>query len=270
MKISALVLLIPILIKKNIHRMSARELFKSSLKKIMKSRVIIRCVAFLAYLYSKFTGNTCHWQIKGVNETLASVKDTNAIFVGWHSRATMMPFFQNKLLKRNMAAIVSPHQDGQIVANLLKHFEIKPINGSSNENPRQSALELMRDLLKGYDLFISPDGPRGPRMRMKKSPIYFAQKTGKPIICVCFSLNKALIIDTAWDKTMIALPFAKGVFALSEPLYVPSDLTEEEVEQYRQKLENIANAQSIECDKMVGREPVMPADVDDYKKKRMF
>lgn len=233
----------------------------------MKSAVIIRIISFLVFVYSKLAGNTTRWQMIRVQQVRDVIKDTNVIFVGWHSRAALMPFFQNKLLKRKMAALVSPHQDGQIIANLLKLSDITPVNGSSNENQRASALELMRALVDGYDLFISPDGPRGPRMRMKKSPIYYAQKTGKPIVCACFSMDKALIINKSWDKNMVPMPFSKGVFSLSEPLYVPADLTDEQIEEYRLKLENIANQQSEECDKLVGRTPVMPSDINNIKSK---
>lgn len=251
--------------KRDIPPMSVKSFCKPFFKKIMKSAPVIRSLAFMVFIYSKFAGGTCRWQMIGVDKTKEALKDTNAVFVGWHSRAAMMPFFQHKLIKRKMAALVSPHQDGQIIAHLLKWFHITPVNGSSNENPRQSALELMRALIEGYDLFISPDGPRGPRMRMKKSPVYYAQKTGKPIVCACFSMNKAMVISSSWDKTMVPLPFAKGVFSLSEPIYVPADLTDEQVEEYRLKLEEIANTQSEECDRLAGREPVMPADVNDIK-----
>ncbi len=248
--------------------MSLKLLVKSYFKKIMRSIVVIRSVSFLIFIYSKLVGKTCRWQIIGLEKVKPDIAKTNAIWVGWHARATMMPFFWQELVKRKMSALVSPHQDGQLIANFLKWAKIKPVNGSTNENARQSALELMRALKGGDDLFISPDGPRGPRMRMKKSPIYYAQKTGKPIICVCFSINRALIIDKAWDKTMIALPFGKGVFALSEPLYIPAELSEEEFAGYVQKLEDVANAQLADCDKKAGRKPILPADINDMKRKK--
>ena len=202
-----------------------------------------------------------------VDDLVKNVKDTNAIIVGWHSRTTMLPFFWSKYVKKKLSALVSPHQDGQIIANFLRWFKIKSVNGSTNENPRQSALEMMREVLNGSNLFISPDGPRGPRMRMKKSPIYFAQKSGKPIYCVCFTTNKALIFEKAWDRTMIILPFGKGIFCVSEPIYVPKDINDEEFEQYRKKLEDIAIKQLIDCDIKVGRVPCYPADINDYKRK---
>ena len=67
---------------------------------------------------------------------------------------------------------------------------------------------------------------------------------------------------------MIALPFGKGVFLFSEPLYIPENLTDEEFEQYRQKFEDIANEVSIKSDNLAGRIPTLPADVDDFKKKK--
>ena len=234
----------------------------------MKSPALIRCLSFLIFIYSKFVGATCRWEINNLDKVKDAIVDTNAVWIAWHARATMMPFFWQKHINRKMSALVSPHQDGQLIAHFLKWFHIAPVNGSTNENARQSALELMRALQDGDDLFISPDGPRGPRMRMKKSPIYYAQKTGKPIICACFSLNRSVIFNKAWDKTMIALPFGKGIFALSNPLYIPANLTDEEFEQYRQKLEDIANDLSIACDKAAGRSPVLPADNDDFRKKK--
>ncbi len=248
--------------------MNMRTFLKTKFKQILKSTAVIRCLAFLIFVYSKFVGITCKWRFEGLEKTLEATKDKNAIWISWHSRATMMPFFWNKYVKRRMSALVSPHQDGQIIANFLKWFGITPINGSTNENPRQSALSLMRDLVDGADLFISPDGPRGPRMRMKKSPIYFAKKTGKPIVFVSFSDSNALIIEKAWDKMMVALPFGKGFFIFSEPMYVPNDANDEELEKYRQKLEDIANELSIKCDEAVGRKAIMPADINDYKRKK--
>lgn len=240
---------------------------KKNIKQILKSGVVIRCLSFLLFVYSKVVGLSSRWRMEGIDEARAAVENTNAIWIAWHARATMMPFFWQKLFNRKMAALVSPHHDGQLIAHFLRWFHIIPVSGSTNENPRQSALELMRALQDGYDLFISPDGPRGPRMRMKKSPVYYAQKTGKPIICACFGLNRAIIVDKAWDKTVIPLPFGKGVFALSKPLYIPSELSDEALEIYREKLEGIANELSQKCDKEAGREPVLPADKTDFKSK---
>lgn len=246
---------------------NSRFKIKNTIRQVLKSTPVIKCLSVVIYLYALFAGKTSKWSLKGVNEFIKNYQDDNIVLIGWHSRATMMPYFWNKYIRKRLSALVSPHQDGQIIAHFLKRFKIKPINGSTNEKARQGALEMMRELMDGSSIFIAPDGPRGPRMRLKKSPIYFAQKTGKPICCVCFSTNKALIFEKAWDKTMIILPFGKAALFISEPIYIPQNLTDEEFEQYRKKVEDIAIKQSIECDTFVGRTPCYPADENDYKRK---
>ncbi len=246
-----------------------KQTFKRVFKRVTKSKIFVKSFSFVMFLYASFVGKTSKWKFEGIKNYTENDKKP-IIWVGWHSRATMMPFFWTKVVEnRRMSALVSPHQDGQLIANFLKWYGISPVNGSTNERAKESALELMRDLQSGVDLFISPDGPRGPRMRMKKSPIYFAQKTGAKIICVCFSTEKAFIAEKAWDKTMIALPFSKGIFAMSKPLEVPENLTDEEMENYRLKLENTANELSFMCDENVGRKAVLPADVNDFKTKKV-
>ncbi|MCQ2740689.1 MAG: lysophospholipid acyltransferase family protein [Alphaproteobacteria bacterium] len=246
--------------------MSFKFFIKSNLKKVTQSGIAIRLIALLIYVYTKLVGRTCTWQLENMN-SLKYLKEKGAIFVVWHSRAAMMPFFYHTLTTQKLAALTSPHPDGQIIAHMLKHYQICPVNGSSNENAQKSALELMHILKKNWNICISPDGPRGPRMRMKKSPIYYAQKTGAPIICACFSVKKATAIKSTWDKMMIPLPFCRGIFCLSDPLYIPEDLTDKDFEAYRQKLEDIANNQVFHCDEFVGRPKTLPAALDDYKKK---
>ena len=240
---------------------------KNSCKEIFRSASVRRCISFVLYLYARFVAITTKWEVLGVDDFVKNTKDSSAIIVGWHSRAVMMPFFWKKYMKLRLSALVSPHNDGQIIANFLKLFNINPVNGSTNEQARKGALELMRELNDGANLFIAPDGPRGPRMRMKKSPVFFAQKSGKPIYCVAFSSSNAFIVEKAWDKTMIPLPFAKGVLQISDPIFVPENLTDEEFEAYRKKVEDVAIKQLADCDNIVGRNCCQPAELTDYKRK---
>lgn len=251
------------LILKNYHDKKIKPFIKSVLHK----KITIKIIAFLFFLYSLLVGYSTTWKITK-HKRLKHLIEGNFILVGWHSRTIMLPFFWKRFINKKLFALVSPHHDGQIMSNFLKCYDINVISGSTNEQANKSALTIMKILEKNNSIFISPDGPRGPRMRMKKSPIYFASKTGIPIVCACFSSSAAHLIKKSWDHIMIPLPFGKGIFNLSEPFYVPKDLTEEQIEEYRQKLENIANSISFDCDKQIGREPILPAAKDEIKIKR--
>ena len=102
---------------------------KDGIRKVLKSTFIIKCLSFVICAYAMFAGKTTKWTLKGVDEFIKNTKNTNVVFVGWHSRATMMPYFWNRYVKMRLSALVSPHQDGQIIAHFLKRFNIKPING---------------------------------------------------------------------------------------------------------------------------------------------
>ena len=159
-----------------------------------------------------------------------------------------------------MQALVSPHRDGRIIAGLLQRFGIGTIGGSSNENASGGALGLMHTIKREASIAIIPDGPRGPRMHMNKSPIYFAQKTGKPIVCGAYSIKNSKIIEKSWDKMMVPFPFSEGVCLISDPLFIPADASEEELEKYRIQLEDILNQTTFECDNLTGRQPILPDD----------
>ena len=214
-------------------------------------------ISLVFYLYAKFVGLTTHWRTQGVEKFHQLARENDGvILVIWHGRALMLPFFKQKDLP--LDALVSLHRDGRMIAGLLKRFGIGVIGGSSNENAKGGALDLMRTLQNKTSICIIPDGPRGPRMIMGRSPIYYAQKTGKPIIGGAYSIKNSKIIEKAWDKMMIPFPFSKGICKISEPLYVPAHATEEKLEEYRQEMEKRLNQISIECDQEMGLEPVLP------------
>ncbi len=248
--------------------MSLKNFLKPKIKKLLKQPFIIKIVSFFIFIYAQFVGKTTRWKIEDA-EKICDILSKPTILIGWHARVVMLPYFWRKFTsKKKLYALVSPHQDGQLITNFLKFYGIDTVSGSTNQNATQSAFEIMHLLNEKQSVCISPDGPIGPRMRMKKSPIYFASKTGLPIVFANYSASRARVAQRAWDKTMVVLPFGHGVFMLSNPIYIPENLTDEQIEEYRLKVEEIVNKISFACDIMVGRNPVEPASPDEKVKKR--
>ncbi len=243
-----------------------KKYIKKPLKKLGNNKFVMNLISAFLYTYAKFVGLTTRWHTEGVDKFHQLARENNGvILVIWHGRAMMLPFFKEKDL--SLDALVSPHRDGQMMAGLLKRFGIGVIDGSSNENANSGALDLMRSLKKNNSICIIPDGPRGPRMIMGRSPLYYARKTGKPIIGGAYCIRNSVIVDKAWDKMMIPFPFSVGVCKISDPLYVPPHATDAELEQYRQEMEKRLNQISFECDRELGLAPVLP-DSNAINKKR--
>lgn len=238
------------------------------LKNFLKSPEGEEITGTLAYYYLKFVGLTTRWQVRGVKETYELLdKYGSMIVIGWHGRTLEMPYFWNK--SRPLNALVSPHRDGRLIVHILKKFGIGCISGSSDKNPTEAALELMRNLQQGNSIAIIPDGPRGPSMKLTMSPVFYAQKSGKPLIGITYSIAGAKVIKKSWDNMLVPLPFRKGMYTITEPFFIPANATAEELEQYREKIENRLNEITWEQDKKMGL-PYIPQGVSTKKSRKQI
>lgn len=108
--------------------MSSTE-FRTKIKhlrqKISKLPVVLDLIGGLAYLYAWLAGKTGKFDVSGIDEFEKLIADNDGgIFVAWHGRALMLPYFWRN--PRQMKALVSPHNDGRIIARLLsgvQYFE---------------------------------------------------------------------------------------------------------------------------------------------------
>ncbi len=230
-----------------------RKRIKHFLKKIENSSFITALLGCLIYIYARLVGWTTHWQERNIRETYQTWTENNAIIlIIWHGR-TLLPchFWRNKK-KFPMSALVSPHRDGRLIASVLRLFGIKIIDGSSNENACGAALALMRELQKGHSITIIPDGPKGPNMKLSHSALYYAQKTGRPVVGMTYSIKNAKLFNKSWDKMLIPPLFSQGIVATTQPFFISDKLSNEEFEQERLKIEQALTDLTWEIDKELG------------------
>jgi len=135
-----------------------------------------------------------------------------------------------------IAALVSASKDGGLLTAILECFDVQPVRGSSSRRGPQALLELTTWAERGYDLAITPDGPRGPRYQVQDGVMSLAQVTGLPIVPFSYYLNWKWQANS-WDRFQIPLPFSRCEFVLGAALHVPREATEEERESLRVQLE---------------------------------
>lgn len=159
------------------------------------------------------------------------------IFCVWHNRlAVCLSAYFAYALRRNptmgMAAMVSASRDGAFLTAILESFGVQPVRGSSSRRGPQALLELTGWAERGYDLAITPDGPRGPRYVVQEGVMALAQVTGLPIIPVSYNLGRKLQLKS-WDRFQIPCPLARCEVILARPIRVPRDIPEDERERLR-------------------------------------
>jgi lysophospholipid acyltransferase (LPLAT)-like uncharacterized protein len=111
----------------------------------------------------------------------------NSIVCFWHGRLLMMPF-ANRRGKGKV--LISRHRDGEFIARIIKYFGLDSIRGSYRKGSVSSLREIISDLKKGFDVGITPDGPKGPRYVVKNGIIELGRLTGKTIIPVTYGASK--------------------------------------------------------------------------------
>ena len=75
---------------------------------------------------------------------------------------------------------------------------------------------------------MTPDGPRGPRMKINSSIVKIASLTGYKIVPLAYSVKNKIFLNS-WDKFLLALPFGKGCFIWGKPIKVQKRISYKEI-----------------------------------------
>ena len=105
---------------------------------------------------------------------------------------------------------------------------------------------------------MTPDGPRGPRMRVSEGIIALAILGDVPIIPLTYACRPRKMFSS-WDRFTLPLPFCRGVFIWGEPIEVPKDADDTIKETERLRLECALQEITNRADTMLGQPLTEPA-----------
>lgn len=144
----------------------------------------------------------------------------SAIFAMWHDCLAFGP----GIFKTNekTAALVSPHSDGRLISSIILRFNFGIVEGSSNKNSGPALKKIIQKLSSGSNIVITPDGPRGPRHKIKGSTTALARKYASNLIPVTCSCTRFILLKS-WDKLVMPLPFGQIVVLIGEPIALGDD-----------------------------------------------
>jgi len=209
-----------------------------------------RLLAFLITLAVRTSAATLRYKWIDRSGHYDSLPAKPAIYAMWHSKLWLaMKLYYGFTKKRNDSAgfmvMVSASKDGSLLTEFFKRFGVHAIRGSTSRRGQQALLELTRLARRGYDLGITPDGPRGPARAAQDGVIYLAQLTGLPIIPQSYRAKWKFRLKS-WDRFEIPVPFSLCEMIFAKPIHVPRDATPEQREMLRQQLEQALNEISLD------------------------
>lgn len=159
------------------------------------------------------------------------------IFVLWHGRLLPLSYRHRG---QGVVTLVSRSADGEYLTRVLEHWGYLSARGSSNRGGTTALREMVRHARAGRSLAITPDGPRGPRQKLKPGVLLAAQLTGAPLIPVAAGASRAWWFGK-WDRFLVPQPFSRVHVTYGAPLCVPRDLQATALEEIGERLEDTLN-----------------------------
>jgi lysophospholipid acyltransferase (LPLAT)-like uncharacterized protein len=166
------------------------------------------------------------WRIRVVNEAayLSERAAGRAVVMAlWHGEMLPLLYYHRN---RQIAVLVSEHGDGEIIARILGDFGFRLVRGSSSRGAARALIAVDRELAAGFDVGITPDGPRGPRHSVAPGALLAAHRAGVRIVPLAASASAFWQLGS-WDRFMIPKPFARVTIAYGDPLPVEAPSSRE-------------------------------------------
>lgn len=198
----------------------------------LRNPTLIRLVAFAAALVIRCWMSTLRVRIVSQD---GKVHPTN-----WRRERYIYAFWHETLLaptvrKARVRIMISLHADGELIAQIVRFLGYGVVRGS----PKRGGIMALMDMMSASDrshLIVTPDGPRGPRRRLKLGIVYLASRTGLPIVPLGIGFTRAWRARS-WDRFAMPWPFSTVLGIVGEPLAVPPGLDREDLERERVRIE---------------------------------
>jgi len=237
------------------------------IKAVLQSGPVQATLGALLAGYMSLVKATTRWERRGLDHA-QPVWDSGAGVVGcfWHSRILMAIAIWPPTAQ-TPAILISRSRDGDVVADAARRHGVQAVRGSSL-NQRKTGKqkgsvgafrEMARHVVSGGCMAVTPDGPRGPRMRAGAGAIKLSRTAKAPVLPCAWSTQWAIVFDS-WDRFMLPLPFGRGVIVYGEPIVVGADAGDDAVKAAARTLEEQLNAATAEADTACGRAVTEPAE----------
>ncbi|MEO5509640.1 MAG: lysophospholipid acyltransferase family protein [Longimicrobiales bacterium] len=214
----------------------------------MSSRMQYRMSTLAAGLTADALFRTCRWERYGADRYTENwATNSGLIFAHWHGRLLPLTYYHRG---RGIAPLVSRSADGEYISKLIEHWGFHPVRGSSSRGGTAALREMVRVARKGRMLVFTPDGPRGPREEVKHGVLIAAQLSGLPIVPASAAASRAWWI-TGWDRFLVPKPFARIMVGFGEPMYVPRNANESQLNAYAAQLKASIDALTRQLDDAV-------------------
>lgn len=193
---------------------------KPAMLKQVTNTLTVAVVPPVGYHIIRLLGRTMTLRIEGAEQlTQRFAQGKRVILAFWHAQQLMMPLGYPGL---EAHVLISQHRDGELIRRIVARFGLEAVRGSSTRGGAEAFRKLIRLGRSGYNLVLTPDGPKGPRQIAKVGVVQLARATGLPIVPMAFGCSKK---NSSRAGTVSSCPIRSREAALSTGRRSPFRLT---------------------------------------------
>ena len=222
------------------------------------ARLIDRWAGGLLARYIRFVRRTSS-NVEEMDEIVAdSIKHHPCIVAMWHGEFMLLPLI--KPPNHPTDIMLARHTDAAFLGEALKQFDMQLIRGAGaagrgkdrgGSHAYRSAIQALRD---GRAVGMTADVPGGKARHAGLGIVMAAKQSGKPILPVAIATKRYVALNS-WSRMTINLPYSRLGFAVGPLVHVPREATTEELEGYRQAVEDGLNMATEKAYARAGSDP---------------
>jgi lysophospholipid acyltransferase (LPLAT)-like uncharacterized protein len=155
------------------------------------------------------------WRVRlVVDPALDLGTDQPLVFAFWHGQ--QMPLLAVR--RRRTATLVSLSSDGELQTGAMHALGLEVVRGSAKRGGSSGLRAMVRVLRAGRDAAFAADGSRGPLYRAKPGAAKAAMLAGAMLVPLAGAARRRLVLERAWDRFELPLPFTRVVVFAGAPL----------------------------------------------------
>lgn len=166
----------------------------------------------------------------------------------WHGHLLVFAFRQRGA---GLATLISQSKDGEYIARVVQRWGFTVLRGSSSRGGSGALRSMVRVLRDGQSLAVTPDGPRGPRRRLKPGSLLAARMSGVPILPTAAAATRAWWLG-GWDRFLVPKPLARVRLVYGQPRTIPRDADDAELARIGGEIETEMNALTERAERALG------------------
>ena len=160
------------------------------------------------------------------------------VILVWHNRILAMPAVYRRYYpkRKGLLVLTSASRDGAYLSEFVRCFGMGSVRGSSSRRGAAALLDLIRNLEAGFDLCITPDGPRGPRYSLGPGVLLLSERCQVPLLPLLVEYS-AFWRFKSWDGFAVPKPFSKVTITALPLIEIETAESEAAFEEKRKQVE---------------------------------